>query len=64
MALKVRTINCQDEFANMGSTDRDLIASIKQPDKPAGPLYAGYITLAVESGVSESARELERDTKD
>jgi hypothetical protein len=64
VAFKVRRMNCQDEFANTGSADRDLITSKKQPDESAGPFDTGYITFAVESGVTESARALERDAKD
>lgn len=36
---------------------------IKQPDKSLGPVNAGYITFALETGVSQSQRDLDRVAK-
>jgi hypothetical protein len=63
LAVKLEEMNCTDEIIPTGGAIRELINVRKAPDESWGPAAAGYITFALESGVSESARALQCDAK-
>jgi hypothetical protein len=61
--LKLQNMNCRREVPATGGATRPLTNVSKEPDESWGPRGTGYITFAVESGVSESARALQCDAK-
>lgn len=60
---KIMAMNCDDEFAPTGNGKRDLFNLTKHPDESWTPDDKNYITLAVETGVSESERSSVTDAK-
>jgi hypothetical protein len=60
---KLMAMNCADEGIPAGTVIRKMINVQKMPDKSWRPRSRNYITLALETGVSESERALARDAK-
>jgi hypothetical protein len=60
---KLKQMNCDNELCFTGASDTHMSTVIKQPDESIGPEDADYLTLTVETGVSESARKLARDAR-
>jgi hypothetical protein len=59
--MKLNDMGCFEEASVPGSAKRTLANAKKQPDTSWGPCGKRYITFALESGVSETNRKLERD---
>ena len=63
LAYKLKEMNCHNEINPRGGEIQELENVSKAPDESWGPVAAGYITFALESGVSESSRALQNDAK-
>lgn len=60
---KLVAMNCEEELIPSGGTQQTMTGVAKEPDESWGPQSKDYITLAVETGVSESNSALAHNAK-